>query len=61
MADTIAAPTNKAVLFRGRPKNEHVPVAKIPKKRAARKAVRTLKARGMISEKQGKRHLDDFD
>jgi len=59
MADTIAAPNNKPVAFRGNIARELAgdAVAKsVSPKRIRKHASRAIK-RGMISEKAAKRHL----
>lgn len=62
MADTPAAPNNKAVTFRGKPEREAVTAphagAKKLTPRVRKNAKRAIK-RGMISEKAAKRHLGD--
>lgn len=56
MAETITAPNNKTVAFRGKPERE---IAGAAKKSFTRKAAKKAIKRGMISEKAAKRHLGD--
>jgi hypothetical protein len=63
MADSTAAPNNKAVAFRGKPEREPAGVSNAapmkPPKSKRKQAKRAIK-RGMISEKAAKRHLGDY-
>ena len=57
MADTTAAPNNKAIAFKGKPIRELAGAAKTSTvRKKAKKAIR----RGMISEKAAARHLSDL-
>lgn len=57
MADTVAAPNNKAVAFKGKPMREPSGAAK---KSMVRKKAKKAITRGMISEKAAARHLSDL-
>lgn len=54
MAETVAAPNNKAVAFKGKPVREMSGTSK--SKAVQHKASRAIK-RGLVSEKAAKRHL----
>jgi len=63
MADTTAAPNNKAVSYRGKPEREPAGVtnaAPMKPPKAKRKSAKRAIKRGMISEKAAKRHLGEY-
>lgn len=56
MADTTAAPNNKAIAFKAKPQRE---LAGAAKKATVRKKAKKAISRGMISEKAAAKHLAD--
>lgn len=54
MAETTAAPANKAVTYQAKPKGNR------KNKAVTRKVAKGAIKRGMISEKAAKRHLGDL-
>ncbi|MCS3725491.1 hypothetical protein [Bradyrhizobium betae] len=52
MAETTAAPANKAIAYQGKPAHSR------KSKAVTRKAAKGAINRGLISEKAAKRHLD---
>jgi hypothetical protein len=57
MANTVSAPNNKTVAFKGKPMRE---LSGAAKKSTVRKRAKKAVARGMISEKAAARHLPDL-
>jgi len=63
MADTTAAPNNKALAYKGKPEREPAGVqntAPMKPPKAKRKTAKRAIKRGMISEKAAKRHLGNY-
>lgn len=57
MSDTVAAPNNKSVAFKGAVTREPSGAAKTS---VVRKKAKSAIKRGMISEKAAKRHLKNY-
>lgn len=57
MAETAAAPNNKAISFKAKPGREPSGAAK---KSMVRKRAKKAVTRGLISEKAARRHLPDL-